>query len=61
MSRLMPVECEHGKIIDWGDFGAEDGSSPPEECLPCETLRLQTARSILGRYKRLTEWIITNG
>lgn len=21
MSRTMPYECEHGVVIDWGDFG----------------------------------------
>lgn len=21
MSRTMPTECEHGTVIDWGDFG----------------------------------------
>lgn len=28
MSRLMPVECPHGRIFDWGDFGPED-----DDCL----------------------------
>lgn len=34
MGRMMPVECEHGRILDWGDFGGED--SKPETCETCE-------------------------
>jgi hypothetical protein len=30
---MMPSECEHGRIFDWGDFGGED--SQPEDCLDC--------------------------
>jgi hypothetical protein len=34
MGRTMPTECEHGNVIDWGDFGPEDGPLP--ECPECE-------------------------
>lgn len=27
----MPVECAHGKIVDWGDFGDDE----PEGCEFC--------------------------
>ncbi len=30
MGRYLPTECEDcGGFLDWGDFGAEDGSSEP--------------------------------
>lgn len=36
-SRMIPVECPHGRIVDWGDFGPDqnDGSVGAEECLEC--------------------------
>lgn len=34
-SRTMPTECEHGRTIDWGDFGPDDDSQP-EPCPDCE-------------------------
>lgn len=34
MSRAMPTECPHGTIIDWGDFGPDDGQ--PETCDECD-------------------------
>jgi hypothetical protein len=34
MGRTMPIECEHGTVIDWGDFGPEDGPEPT--CPECE-------------------------
>lgn len=33
MSRAMPVECAHGCILDWGDFGVE--GAEPEYCEIC--------------------------
>jgi hypothetical protein len=42
----MPYECEHGLILDWGDFG--DDRTPehcdvcqPYECGNCERCRWQ--------------------
>lgn len=37
-SRALPVECEHGVIIDWGDFGPDpdDGSVGVTPCPDCE-------------------------
>lgn len=32
----MPTECEHGKIVDWGDFGPSEGAAG-ERCVECET------------------------
>ena len=36
MGRSMPVKCEHGEMLDWGDFG--DEWSPYDglcgECVP---------------------------
>lgn len=36
-SRTMPTECEHGKVLDWGDFGSDpdDGSVGAEPCEIC--------------------------
>lgn len=34
MGRIIPAECEHGRIFDWGDFG--DENSKPERCKECE-------------------------
>ena len=36
MSRSMPVDCEHGGVLDWGDFGNE--SRPfDDRCPRCFT------------------------
>jgi hypothetical protein len=37
-SRTLPVVCEHGRIVDWGDIGPdpEDGSVGAESCEECE-------------------------
>lgn len=34
MSRTMPTECDHGAVIDWGDFGPADQRPEfcPEQC-----------------------------
>lgn len=36
MGRTLPTECDKcDGVLDWGDFGAEDGSSPITcECPP---------------------------
>lgn len=36
--RTMPYVCEHGRTIDWGDFGPDpdDGSVGAEPCEECE-------------------------
>ena len=34
MSRTMPTECEHGEIIDWGDFGPCQGDCDHEGDCP---------------------------
>lgn len=41
--RAMPVECPHGAIIDWGDFGQDpdDGIIGAEECAKCDHDALQ--------------------
>lgn len=38
MSRTLPQECEHGRTVDWGDFGPDDDSRP-EPCPDCEAKR----------------------
>lgn len=43
MSRMMPTECRHGFVVDWGDFGEcqncdehDDGDCPNlAECPEC--------------------------
>lgn len=45
MGRSIPTECPHGKIIDWGDFGPDDGLTegcdvcdiPPEKTVEYDT------------------------
>lgn len=35
MSRTMPTECEHGEIVDWGDFGpCQDCDEHPDDDCP---------------------------
>jgi hypothetical protein len=31
---MMPLECPHGKVLDWGDFG----EGPAEGCVECDAL-----------------------
>ena len=40
MGRLMPVECEHGRILDWGDHGNEwtPYAGLCSECMPRATV-----------------------
>lgn len=38
MSRTMPYECEHGVVVDWGDFGSEDEPKRPR-CERCDAAR----------------------
>lgn len=34
MGRTMPTQCEHGNVIDWGDFGPV--YTPEPTCLQCD-------------------------
>ena len=34
MGRTLPTECEHGNVVDWGDFGPDDRDEPT--CDECE-------------------------
>lgn len=47
MGRMLPQECEHGRIIDWGDFGSENGGDE-EYCAECE----DAEREEIGRRYR---------
>lgn len=40
MGRSMPIECEHGRIVDWGDFGSDpdDGSVGAQPCAECDAV-----------------------
>jgi hypothetical protein len=44
MGRLLPVDCEHGETLDWGDFGSEwspfDGL-----CVICVPKSVRVART----------------
>lgn len=54
MGRMMPFECEHGRVLDWGDFGpdSDDGTVGTETCPTCEagaptsTLRERLRRAV---------------
>lgn len=38
MGRMMPFECPHGAILDWGDFGGEPpNEADPEPCSKCDS------------------------
>ena len=39
MSRKLPVECPHGRIIEWGDFAPAAGAEP-EFCEKCSPLNV---------------------
>lgn len=51
--RQMPVQCEHGRISDWGDFGQP--GAIPEPCYYCrrdktrDELRDLVYRGIVNR------------
>lgn len=34
--RTIPVECPHGAVVDWGDFGPDDA----DRCDECDRDRL---------------------
>lgn len=36
MGRMMPIECPHGVIVDWGDFGGDDEKHPA--CPACDAI-----------------------
>lgn len=41
MARTHPTHCDHGKVIDWGDFGPDenDPTVGTEDCDECDTAR----------------------
>lgn len=41
MGRVHPIECQHGVIVGWGDFGPGDRMGEP--CPQCVDLRDRTA------------------
>lgn len=45
MGRMLPVECEHGIVVDWGDFGPDenDGTAGTKPCAECEAQRSRSA------------------
>lgn len=51
MGRMLPMECEHGVTIDWGDFGPCQGNCEQvhpddcpdfEHCAECAEIRRAT-------------------
>ncbi len=52
MGRYHPMKCDHGVVVDWGDFGPCDGDCPhPEgtcpnfpQCELCDLERLERMR-----------------
>jgi hypothetical protein len=33
MGRYMPTECQHGTVVDWGDFGpCQDCNKHGDDC-----------------------------
>lgn len=45
MGRAMPVECEHGVVVDWGDFGPnpDDPQQGAATCEECESREYRVA------------------
>jgi hypothetical protein len=63
MGRTMPLKCEHGKVLDWGDFGPDqDGSVGIERCVECDALGIcqgELVRSAAhNRLHRKSHWCI---
>lgn len=56
MSRDLPIECSHGKVIDWGDFGPDstDGSVGTEWCPRCNGVPEHT----LDRLTAIATWAL---
>ncbi len=49
MSRTLPTECEHGVVIDWGDFGPSDDARP--SCARCDADRQAAAEDYESRLR----------
>jgi hypothetical protein len=53
MTRELPLECPHGAVIDWADFGCECGEDgaclapavhrAPEPCGECDSPYVEVA------------------
>lgn len=52
-SRVLPTECPHGRVLDWGDFGPSSGNEwdEPQGCDVCEALPVEIAPHL---------WRVTN-
>src|SRR5690606_8766791 len=48
MGRTMPTECDHGVVVDWGDFGPEDEEAP--RCVDCDQEKI--VGKLVGREVR---------
>ena len=51
-SRTLPMECEHGKVFDWGDFGPNqddpyEGIQPCHECKAADAERKRERDALL--------------
>ena len=57
MGRTLPTECEHGTVIDWGDFGPEDGDAPPPcpDCTPMVVVPASVALDIVSWWRGANE------
>lgn len=53
MGRMLPLDCEHGNVIDWGDFGPDDDSQPT--CPECE---VKYARFRVRLARRFLRWAV---
>lgn len=63
MGRTMPTECEHGNVVDWGDFGPEDDDDFPT-CDECERERIVgrlVGREVRGDGTEFASFRIVNG
>lgn len=55
MSRTMPTECEHGKVMDWGDFG-DEWDPYKNTCRVCTPARLALELTVWYRLNN-RDWL----
>lgn len=61
--RQLPDECDHGRVMDWGDFGPDpdDGSVGAQECPECDAeLEASMEASRRAVADRAVEYVVAN-
>jgi hypothetical protein len=55
VGRSMPVECEHGVVVDWGDFGPRHDDSQ-QGLVPCEKCEADEYRIAVRPHHEHEDW-----